>query len=37
MDAIKGSPEAHVAVGVLGAIGVGSSAIEDLAVDLFRG
>ena len=35
MDAIKGSPEAHVAVGVLGAIGAGSSAIEDLAVDLF--
>jgi diacylglycerol O-acyltransferase / wax synthase len=35
MDAIKGSPEAHVAVGVLGAIGAGSAAVEGVAVDLF--
>lgn len=35
MDTIKGSPEAQVAVGVLGAIGAGSSAVEGLAVNLF--
>jgi diacylglycerol O-acyltransferase / wax synthase len=35
MDAIKASPEATVALGILGAIGAASAGIEQLSVDLF--
>ncbi|MFW6067770.1 MAG: wax ester/triacylglycerol synthase domain-containing protein [Myxococcota bacterium] len=35
MDAIKRSPEAMVALGVLGAMGVASSEIEQIGVDVF--
>ncbi|MFW5875471.1 MAG: wax ester/triacylglycerol synthase domain-containing protein [Myxococcota bacterium] len=35
MDAIKRSPEAMVALGVLGAMGVASAEIEQIGVDLF--
>jgi WS/DGAT/MGAT family acyltransferase len=35
MEAIKGSPEAQVSIGVLSALGVAANEIEQIAIDLF--
>ncbi len=37
MDALKAAPDAVVALGVLGALGVASSQIEHVAIELFTG